>query len=51
MGIEWILPGADWPLASTHRGHAGLADLLHMSSELETSFPEPRDSLRKATGF
>lgn len=39
--IEWIIPGADWPLAGTHRGHAGLADLLHMSSELETSFPEP----------
>src|SRR5882724_6970255 len=40
-GIEWIIPGADWPLAGAHRGHAGVADLLHMSSELETSFPKP----------
>ena len=23
--IEWIIPGEDWPLAGTHRGHAGLA--------------------------
>jgi len=21
--IEWIIPGEDWPLAGTHRGHAG----------------------------
>jgi uncharacterized protein len=39
--IEWIIPGEDWPLAGTHRGHAGLADLLQKSSEMETSFPEP----------
>ena len=26
--IEWIIPGEGWPLAGTHRGHAGLADLL-----------------------
>ena len=26
--IEWIIPGKDWPLAGTHREHAGLADLL-----------------------
>jgi len=26
--IEWIIPGEDWPLAGTHRGHAGLAALL-----------------------
>ena len=24
--IEWIIPGENWPLAGTHRGHAGLAD-------------------------
>ena len=24
--IEWIIPGEDWPLAGTHRGHAGLAE-------------------------
>ena len=40
--IEWIIPGEDWPLAGTHRGHAGLADLLKKASEmLETSFPKP----------
>ena len=41
-GIEWIIPGEDWPLAGTHCGHAGLADLLQKASEkMETSFPEP----------
>ena len=41
--IEWIIPGEDWPLAGTHRGHAGLADLLETASRsLETS-TEPRE--------
>ena len=35
--IEWIIPGKDWPLAGTYRGHAGLADLLQKSELLETS--------------
>ena len=40
--IEWSIPGEDWPLAGTHRGHAGLADLLQKASEtLETSYPKP----------
>jgi uncharacterized protein len=40
--IEWIIPGEDWPLAGTHRGHAGLADLLQKASEtVEISYPEP----------
>lgn len=40
--IEWIIPGEGWPLAGTHRGHAGLARLLQTASkEVETSFPEP----------
>ena len=39
--IEWIIPGQDWPLAGTHRGHTGLEDLLQKSSELETSSPTP----------
>jgi uncharacterized protein len=40
--IEWIIPGENWPLAGTHRGHAGLADVLQKASAmLETSFPEP----------
>jgi ketosteroid isomerase-like protein len=40
--IEWIVPGEDWPLAGTHRGHAGLADVLKRASEqIETTFPKP----------
>jgi ketosteroid isomerase-like protein len=40
--IEWIIPGKDWPLAGTHRGHAGLAGLLQKASEMvETSYPKP----------
>jgi ketosteroid isomerase-like protein len=42
--IEWIIPGEDWPLAGTHRGHAGLADVLQKASdELETTYPKPPD--------
>ena len=40
--IEWIIPGKDWPLAGTHRGHAGLNNLVQKASEtVETSFPKP----------
>jgi hypothetical protein len=40
--IEWIIPGENWPLAGTHRGHAGLADVLQKANEtVETSYPEP----------
>ena len=40
--IEWIVPGEDWPLAGTHRGHAGLADVLKKASEeIETAYPKP----------
>jgi ketosteroid isomerase-like protein len=39
--IEWILPGKDWPLAGTYRGHSGLEDLLQKSSEMEISSPTP----------
>ena len=40
--IEWIIPGEDWPLAGTHRGHAGLAAVLQKANEtVDTSFPEP----------
>jgi uncharacterized protein len=42
--IEWIIPGEDWPLAGTHRGHAGLQDLLQKASEkVETSVMEHRE--------
>ena len=41
--IEWVIPGRDWPLAGTYRGHAELADLLETASgALETS-TEPRE--------
>ena len=40
--IEWNIPGEDWPLAGTHRGHAGLENLLEKANEtVETSYPEP----------
>jgi ketosteroid isomerase-like protein len=40
--IEWIIPGEDWPLAGTHRGHAELADVLRRASEeVETTYPTP----------
>jgi uncharacterized protein len=40
--IEWIIPGKDWPLAGTHRGHSELADLLQKASEeVETTYPNP----------
>ncbi|MET0498931.1 MAG: nuclear transport factor 2 family protein [Steroidobacteraceae bacterium] len=40
--IEWIIPGEDWPLAGTHRGHAGVAAVLQKASDtVETSYPEP----------
>ena len=41
--IEWIIPGENWPLAGTHRGHAGLANLIETASmSIETS-TEPRE--------
>jgi ketosteroid isomerase-like protein len=40
--IEWIIPGEDWPLAGTHRGHAQLAAVLQKASEeVEMTYPEP----------
>ena len=40
--FEWIVPGEDWPLAGTHRGHAGLANVLQKANEtVETSYPKP----------
>ena len=40
--IEWIIPGEDWPLAGTHRRHAGLATVLQKASdEIEMTYPEP----------
>jgi ketosteroid isomerase-like protein len=40
--IEWIIPGEDWPLAGTHRGHAGAAEVRQKASEeIETTYPKP----------
>ena len=40
--IEWIIPGEDWPLAGTYRGHAGLEELHQKANKtVETSFPQP----------
>ncbi|TPG42598.1 nuclear transport factor 2 family protein [Sphingomonas koreensis] len=41
--IEWIVPGEAWPLAGTHRGHAGLADLLETASKSIETSTEPRE--------
>ena len=40
--IEWIIPGKDWALAGTYRGHAGLTGLLQKASEAtQISYPAP----------
>jgi hypothetical protein len=40
--IEWIIPGKGWPLAGTHRGHAGLkATIRKASEEIEMTYPKP----------
>jgi uncharacterized protein len=31
--IEWIIPGKHWPLAGTHRGHAGLQNVLQKANK------------------
>ena len=40
--IEWIISGDSWPLAGTHRGHAGLTAFLQKASDsVQTSYPKP----------
>jgi ketosteroid isomerase-like protein len=47
--IEWIIPGEDWPLAGTHRGHAGLANVLQKASdEVEMTYPKPPEFIAQA---
>jgi ketosteroid isomerase-like protein len=41
--IEWIIPGEGWPLAGTHCGHDGLADLLDTASRSMETSTEPRE--------
>src|SRR5580700_3472220 len=50
--IEWIIPGEDWPLAGTHRGHAGLNNLVRKATKrwkLRTQ--NPPSSSRRETGL
>src|ERR1700729_9980 len=42
-GIEWIIPGEDWPLAGTRHAHAGLADLLETASKSMETSTQPRE--------
>jgi ketosteroid isomerase-like protein len=50
--IEWIIPGEDWPLAGTRRGHAELAAVLQKASEeVEMTYPEPPEFVLRETGF
>jgi ketosteroid isomerase-like protein len=40
--LEWIVPGEDWPLAGTYRGHAGLEEALEKANQtIEMSYPKP----------
>jgi ketosteroid isomerase-like protein len=40
--IEWTIPGEDWPLAGTHRTHAGVEEVLQKASEeIEMTYPKP----------
>jgi uncharacterized protein len=40
--FEWIIPGEGWPLAGTHRGHAGLMAVRQKASEeVEMTYPGP----------
>jgi ketosteroid isomerase-like protein len=42
--IEWIIPGENWPLAGTHRGRTGLAEVIQKASEeIEMTHPEPSE--------
>jgi uncharacterized protein len=41
--IEWTIPGEDWPLAGTHRGHAGLVSLLETASKTMETSTKPRE--------
>jgi ketosteroid isomerase-like protein len=41
--IEWIIPGKDWPLAGTHRGHSGVSNVLETASRSIETSTEPRE--------
>lgn len=40
--IEWIVPGEDWPMAGSYRGHTGLETALERANgTIEMSYPKP----------
>jgi ketosteroid isomerase-like protein len=44
--IEWIIPGENWPLAGTYRGHAGVKEALAKANQsVEMSYPKPPEFL------
>ncbi|WP_034302659.1 nuclear transport factor 2 family protein [Herbaspirillum sp. RV1423] len=46
--VEWVIPG-EWPLAGTHRGHAGLADFFQKAADMvETSISTPLEFIAQA---
>src|ERR1700733_4996887 len=46
--IEWIIPGEDWPLAGTHRGQAGLNNLVQKAKKtVETSYTYPPELIAR----
>ena len=50
--IEWIIPGEDWPLAGTHRGHTGLADCCRrLPKRWKLRSQSPPISWRRETEF
>ena len=49
--IEWIIPGEDWPLAGTYRGHAGLADLLREVRDAGNFNRAPRIRSARRPGY
>ena len=49
--IEWIIPGENWPLAGTHRGHARVTGVLQKASkEVGNDFPRIRGAGRPGSG-
>ena len=45
--VEWVIPGEDWPLAGTHRGRAGMVNLLETASRSMETSTEAREFIAK----
>ena len=51
-GIEWIIPGEDWPLAGTHRGHGNWRMCFRGRPQKWKRYTQsPLNSWRRETGF